>query len=159
MPSDYKDWWQNSKAEWPLVARVTIEHLREREQSAREDLERLERELNEARAALASEIALPTHLLDVQAIADERDSLRAINAGLKSAIRSFQNDFERIQWGYDGDCGSSRLAEDLFDSLTETAREVIPVKWEPWTVEMVRNHKNFQETADLHNAEMERVTK
>ena len=54
MPSDYKDWWQNSKAEWPLVARVTIEHLREREQSALEDLERLERELNEARAALAS---------------------------------------------------------------------------------------------------------
>jgi hypothetical protein len=38
-------------------------------------------------------------------------------------------------------------------------REVIPVEWEPWTVEMVRNHKTFQETADLHNAEMERVTK
>jgi hypothetical protein len=38
-------------------------------------------------------------------------------------------------------------------------REVVPVEWKPWTVEMVRNHKNFQETADLHNAEMERVTK
>jgi hypothetical protein len=34
-----------------------------------------------------------------------------------------------------------------------------PIDWKPWTVEMVRNHKNFQETADLHNAEMERVTK
>jgi predicted nucleic acid-binding Zn-ribbon protein len=55
MPSDYKDWWQNSKAEWPLVARLTIQNLREREQSALEDLERLERELNEARAALASD--------------------------------------------------------------------------------------------------------
>jgi hypothetical protein len=48
--------------------------------------------------------------------------------------------------------------------LTEGARqvqirEVIPVEWEPWTVEMVRNHRNFQETADAHNAEMERVTK
>ncbi len=50
MPSDYKDWWQNSKAEWPLVARLTIQNLREREQSALEDLERLERELNEAHA-------------------------------------------------------------------------------------------------------------
>jgi hypothetical protein len=38
-------------------------------------------------------------------------------------------------------------------------REVVPVEWEPWTVEMVRNHRNFQETADLHNAEMERITK
>jgi hypothetical protein len=48
--------------------------------------------------------------------------------------------------------------------LTEGARqvhirEVIPVEWKPWTVEMVRNHRNFQETADAHNAEMERVTK
>lgn len=38
-------------------------------------------------------------------------------------------------------------------------REVVPVEWEPWTVEMVRNHRNFQETADAHNAEMERVKK
>jgi len=38
-------------------------------------------------------------------------------------------------------------------------REVIPVEWEPWTVEMVRDHQNFQETVDAHNAEMERVTK
>ena len=38
-------------------------------------------------------------------------------------------------------------------------REVVPVEWEPWTVEMVRNHQNFQATVDAHNAEMERVTK
>lgn len=38
-------------------------------------------------------------------------------------------------------------------------REVAPVEWKRWTVEMVRNHKNFQETVDAHNAEMERVTK
>ena len=29
MPSDYKDWWENSKDEWPLVARLMIEDLRE----------------------------------------------------------------------------------------------------------------------------------
>lgn len=38
-------------------------------------------------------------------------------------------------------------------------REVVPVEWEPWNVETVRNHRNFQETADAHNAEMQRVTK
>jgi len=80
----------------------------------------LERELNDTKAALAAELAMPTHLLDVHAIADERDSLRAINAELESAIRSVQTDFERIQWGWDGDCGSSRLAEDLFESLTKS---------------------------------------
>lgn len=25
MPPDFKDWWQNSKSEWPLVARLVIE--------------------------------------------------------------------------------------------------------------------------------------
>lgn len=34
MPADYKDWWQNSKEEWPMVARVSIESLQEREQLA-----------------------------------------------------------------------------------------------------------------------------
>ena len=39
MPHDFKDWWQNSKQEWPVVARLVIENLREREQSAWEALE------------------------------------------------------------------------------------------------------------------------
>lgn len=34
MPSDYKDWWENSKEEWPMIARLTIESLRKREQAA-----------------------------------------------------------------------------------------------------------------------------
>ena len=34
MPADYKDWWQNSKEEWPMVARMSIEGLRKREQLA-----------------------------------------------------------------------------------------------------------------------------
>lgn len=34
MPPDFKDWWQNSKTEWPLVARTVIESLREREDIA-----------------------------------------------------------------------------------------------------------------------------
>lgn len=29
MPEDFKDWWQNSRCEWPLVARLVIEGLRE----------------------------------------------------------------------------------------------------------------------------------
>ncbi len=38
MPEDYKDWWQNSKEEWPEVAKGSIESLREREQYAWEQL-------------------------------------------------------------------------------------------------------------------------
>lgn len=40
MPKDYKDWWQNSPEEWPLVAKYSIESLREREELAWEHLER-----------------------------------------------------------------------------------------------------------------------
>lgn len=31
MPPDFKDWFQNDKSEWPVVARQVIESLRERE--------------------------------------------------------------------------------------------------------------------------------
>lgn len=39
MPEDYKDWWQNSKEEWPLVAKSSIESLREREEIAWQQVE------------------------------------------------------------------------------------------------------------------------
>jgi len=29
MPKDFKDWWENSKDEWPLVARYVLEGRRE----------------------------------------------------------------------------------------------------------------------------------
>lgn len=38
MPKDYKDWWQGSKEEWPLIAKFSIESLREREEIAWEHL-------------------------------------------------------------------------------------------------------------------------
>lgn len=41
MPSDFKDWWQNSKDEWPDVAAGVITSLRGQEQLAWEQLERL----------------------------------------------------------------------------------------------------------------------
>lgn len=41
MPSDFKDWWQNSKDEWPDVAAGVIESLRKREELAWEQAERL----------------------------------------------------------------------------------------------------------------------
>jgi G3E family GTPase len=39
MPEDYKDWWQNSKEEWPIVAKGSIESLREREEQAWQQVE------------------------------------------------------------------------------------------------------------------------
>jgi hypothetical protein len=38
MPDDCKDWWQGSKEEWPIVAKSSIESLREREEIAWEHL-------------------------------------------------------------------------------------------------------------------------
>jgi len=42
MPQDYKDWWQNSDREKPLVARLIIESLIRREDIAWDLIEQLE---------------------------------------------------------------------------------------------------------------------
>ena len=34
MPPDYKDWHENSKEEWPIVAAITIYNLRVREEAS-----------------------------------------------------------------------------------------------------------------------------
>ena len=39
MPEDYKDWWQNSKEEWPLLAKLSIEDHRASEELAWGQLE------------------------------------------------------------------------------------------------------------------------
>jgi hypothetical protein len=36
---------------------------------------------------------------------------------LAEAVRSFVTDYEQIQWGYDGDGGSQRLVDHLFEAL------------------------------------------
>ena len=38
MPLDFKDWWQNSKDEWPQIAAAVITNLREREELAWQQL-------------------------------------------------------------------------------------------------------------------------
>lgn len=40
---------------------------------------------------------------------------------LRNAIRSFVTDFERVDWGWDGDCGSKGLVDALFESITANA--------------------------------------
>jgi hypothetical protein len=47
MPHDFKDWWKNSKDEWPLVARLVIEGRIEREEWASARLDYLEKTLAE----------------------------------------------------------------------------------------------------------------
>jgi len=39
MPPDFKDWWQNSKDEWPQIAAAVITNLREREELAWQQVE------------------------------------------------------------------------------------------------------------------------
>jgi hypothetical protein len=36
---------------------------------------------------------------------------------LRNSIRSFATDFERISWGWDGDCGSAALVDHLFSQI------------------------------------------
>lgn len=39
MPNDYKDWWQGSKEEWPIIAKSSIESSRAREKLAWQQVE------------------------------------------------------------------------------------------------------------------------
>lgn len=55
MPPDFKDWWQNSKSEWPLVARLVIE-------SKTEWGEMIDAEVGTLREELADERALADRL-------------------------------------------------------------------------------------------------
>jgi hypothetical protein len=45
MPKDYKDWWKNSKEEWPLIARLTLEGRRESIDQLYDDIDHLRYEL------------------------------------------------------------------------------------------------------------------
>jgi len=53
MPPDFKDWWQNSKAEWPLVARLAIESARKSEGIAWQQIETARAESDALAEALA----------------------------------------------------------------------------------------------------------
>jgi hypothetical protein len=50
MPADFKDWWQNSKTEWPEVAKGVIASLRERETFAFSGLDKEQHALVQAYA-------------------------------------------------------------------------------------------------------------
>jgi len=52
MPADMKDWWRNSRDEWPIVARLVLQHRRENLEECRTEVERL-RLTDEERAAVA----------------------------------------------------------------------------------------------------------
>jgi len=39
MPLDFKDWWQNSKEEWPLVCRLVLENRRKEIEELRKELD------------------------------------------------------------------------------------------------------------------------
>lgn len=49
MPDDFKDWWNNSRNEWPRIARHTIESLRDREEWALERVSELVDEVEDWR--------------------------------------------------------------------------------------------------------------
>jgi hypothetical protein len=59
-------------------------------------------------------------------IIDERNSAREEVEKLKSAIRAFVTDFERISWGWDGDCGSAALVDHLFSQIEPNTSEQTP---------------------------------
>ncbi|MFZ9770437.1 MAG: hypothetical protein ACO3DY_05880 [Candidatus Nanopelagicaceae bacterium] len=52
MPKDYKDWWQNSKDEWPLVARLVIENLEKDREWCYETIDIMSKKIEELKEKL-----------------------------------------------------------------------------------------------------------
>lgn len=52
MPADFKDWHQNHPREWPEVAAHVVSNMRQREEDACAEIERLRADLREAMALL-----------------------------------------------------------------------------------------------------------
>ena len=84
-----------------------------------ETSKQMERELAEAREQIEH---LKEHarakVAALQEQTSERMKAEQQRDMLADAIRSFATDFERIQWGCDGDCGTTRMVDALFESLT-----------------------------------------
>jgi hypothetical protein len=73
-------------------------------------------------AAQAEDNGDPSHAFELcRELERERNEAREQSDKLSAAIRSFCTDFEAIKWGWDGDCGSARLADALFESLKGVA--------------------------------------
>jgi hypothetical protein len=54
MPADFKDWWRNSRDEWPEVARMVIEGLRKNTELVEKAAEARVKELEEERKDISS---------------------------------------------------------------------------------------------------------
>ena len=52
MPKDYKDWWENSKNEWPLVARLVIEDLEKDREWCYETIDMMSKKIEELKEKL-----------------------------------------------------------------------------------------------------------
>jgi hypothetical protein len=94
MPADFKDWHQNSPSEWPVVARMVIESLREREDAAYNTVD----ELRERVAELESWIATAAPVMESAcciAIEENVSRLGEI-AGCRGIIETCPVEFKSI---------------------------------------------------------------
>ena len=105
MPPDFKDWWQNSKAEWPLVARLVIEGKNRERAAADEYTARIERELAEsiklrgfieqAAAELEEDKEYNARLCDT--LREELEQERALADRLADALAVYKGDAEHLE--------------------------------------------------------------
>lgn len=107
MPLDYKDWWENDKNEWPIVARLTIESKKRLIDMDRETIERMERKLAEV----------------TQQRDEWKELYERLNESLASNKRLFSNKLaEKV---IDGQVKRIKFLEDKY---SETQKELLELK-------------------------------
>jgi hypothetical protein len=89
MPADFKDWWQNSREEWPEIARMVIEGLHKQVKLADRAAEARVKELEEANTDLIQRLQervesyLAASKRDVQTIQQQAVELDRLRAALR----------------------------------------------------------------------------
>lgn len=135
MPSDYKDWHENSRSEWPEVAAHAITNLRKQRDQAENELEinrarvaELERE-NSRLSALTEQHIKEAHqeIIESQSfqlVEAAESQLKALREGLEGLIASWSS-YPLIAGCPDTFAAGARdCADDLQSLLTQTTPTV-----------------------------------
>lgn len=124
MPSDFKDWWQNAKEEWPVVARLVIESLRERESSAMAALAQCEERLaaTEARFQEVSDAEVRTFQKGLVLAGNARDA-EAKLAQCEEKLAKAEADRDAWKASHDNQVNLRRMLMDRPD-LGDRAKSI-----------------------------------
>ena len=111
MHPDFKDWWQNNKVEWPLIARFTIERLREELLWYHDALDRLHQEL------MTCKYFPKDREIDIKLLGLLKKAIPGFSVTISDSSKRIDGEWHG-RWTYTvKDCNGDRLFESDWDGF------------------------------------------